>query len=129
MTVLSATPIMTSTAKGIEAYPAHAQLLALVSAYEDFTQGPVTWLELLGIVERLDVEDSPAALPLEPMQQTADALADLVTDLRRLGLLHSGPDGSTLTHAGEEVAREWNGQFEERRSRALDALRALKGSS
>lgn len=113
---------MRSTDGAMDVYPAHARLLALVSAYGELVGRPVTWLDLVALVERLEAEASPAALGLEPLQRTADALADLVTDLRRLDLLQSGLDGSSVTPAGQDAAAAWNGRFAERRRAARDAL-------
>lgn len=125
MTVVSETPIMGTTPARASAYPEHAQVLALLSAYTAVYGNPAPWLELVSIVERLVEKDSPAAPHLAPLQRTADALADLVTDLRRLDLIQSGPAGSALTENGEAVAATWNGHFARRRERAIEAIRDL----
>ena len=58
--------------------------------------------------------------------RVSEVLGDIVTDLRRLDLLHFGPNGTDLTPAGESVIKSWNGHFRARRELAAEALKGLR---
>ncbi|NHA67723.1 hypothetical protein [Phycicoccus flavus] len=119
-------PIMTSTDVAADDFPNHANVLALVSAYTQATGEPMPWAAIVEVVERLQLEGNPAGLEMRGSLRVGEALGDIVTDLRRLNLLHFGVNGTDLTAAGEEMASRWNGRFTQRRESATTALRELR---
>lgn len=114
-------PVMSDRHAPITQFPQHANVMALVKAFEE----PVPWALLLEVVTRLQRSAPEVALGEIPLSRIDAALLDVVTDLRSLGLLDVRPVGTVFTDAGEDTIREWNGQFTERLAAAKAALLTL----
>lgn len=114
-------PVMRDRHASISDFPAHANVMALIKAFGE----PVPWALLLEVVAQLQHTASETALGSLPAARVESTLLDVVTDLRALGLVSLGPTGTVFTDAGEDVIREWNGQFTARLDAARQALKAL----
>jgi hypothetical protein len=103
-------------------YPDHANVLAVVRAYTA-ELGPMPYALLLEVMEMLEAVNDQTAIQAEGGTSLAQAVHNVVTDLRRLNLVELSSSGTVLTPGGLTKIATWNGKFRERSEHATQMLR------
>lgn len=103
-------------------YPDHASVLAVLSAYQEATREAMPWSLLVIVIEELQTEDSELKFVTEGVALLDASVRQIVADLRALGLVSLGSDGTRVTAAGEAACAAWNGMFRQRKEYARQEL-------
>jgi len=114
--------VMTTPDAPITEVEVHADVLALIEAYTDATDKAMPWSTLLAAAGAVPADHGLLRVGVRQGRGVTATVSDAVTDLLKLGLLVTGPEGLRITPAGCEAVRAWNGAYKQRLIAASDTL-------
>jgi hypothetical protein len=126
------TPTLTVMRKWDEALdevPVHADVVALVEAFQVQTGRSMPWSVLLAAAASVPNEHELLMVSRALAGRVSEAVSDAVTDLLDQGLLTTGPVGLKVTERGQQAIRVWNGAYKSRLVAAEAVVREFCGAT